>query len=174
MLILVLGGARSGKSTVAESMVSKLPAPVVYVATIRPDPSDPDLMRRIEAHQRRRPPAWTTVEAGVDLVGQLRDLTGTVLIDSLGPWLARHEPRDAALAALVDALAHRAGDTVVVSEEVGMSVHPSSEAGRHFRDAVGAANQQLAAAADQTLFVVAGRVLRTVPVDVDALLAGEA
>jgi adenosyl cobinamide kinase/adenosyl cobinamide phosphate guanylyltransferase len=173
MLILVIGGARSGKSAAAESLVHKLPAPVTYVATIAPDENDADLMRRIDLHQRRRPAAWTTLEAGADLPGRLRDVAGTVLLDSLGPWVARHSPGDDELVGLVGALTHRDGDTVVVSEEVGMSVHPSTEAGRVFRDAVGNVNQRLAEAADHTLFVVAGRLLRTAPVDADALIAGE-
>lgn len=173
MLILVLGGVRSGKSAAAESLVHKLPAPVTYVATIIPDEDDADLMRRIDAHRRRRPATWTTLEADADLPQQLGELAGTVLVDSLGPWVARSAPDDHAHVALVDALTSRPGDTVVVSEEVGMSVHPSSEAGRTFRDAVGNLNQRLAEAADHTLFVVAGRLVRTAPIDVDALTAGE-
>jgi adenosylcobinamide kinase/adenosylcobinamide-phosphate guanylyltransferase len=172
VLILVIGGARSGKSAAAEALASRLPAPVTYVATIIPDEQDANLMQRIEAHRRRRPESWTTLEAERGLPEQLRAVVGTVLLDSLGPWIAGHDPSAAELESLIDALRTRDGDTVVVSEEVGMSVHPSSEAGRLFRDAVGMANQQLAEAADDTLFLVAGRLVPTVALDADALLNG--
>jgi adenosylcobinamide kinase/adenosylcobinamide-phosphate guanylyltransferase len=161
MLIFVLGGARSGKSGVAESLVHNLPGPVTYVATIVPDPDDADLLQRIAAHQSHRPPSWRTVEASSALPDQLRELDGTVLIDSLGPWVSLHGSDDAASAGLLAALATRAGDTVVVSEEVGMSVHPSSPQGRAFRDALGRLNQRVAGIADRSLFVVAGQVLAT-------------
>jgi len=174
MLIFVLGGARSGKSGIAESIVHTLPAPVTYVATIAPEPNDDDLLRRIAAHQARRPKAWTTVDATAALPDQLHELAGTVLIDSLGPWVSLHEPSDAANADLIAALATRAGDTVVVSEEVGLSVHPSSPEGRAFRDALGRLNQRVAAIADQSLFVVAGRVLATRSFDPSDIVHGGA
>jgi adenosyl cobinamide kinase/adenosyl cobinamide phosphate guanylyltransferase len=172
MVILVVGGARSGKSGVAESLAHSLGAPVTYVATLVPDQADADLMQRIETHRRRRPATWATVEATVDLPAQLMDTAGTVLIDGLGPWVARYEPADAAVTTLLGALTTRPGDTVVVSEEVGMSVHPGTEAGRHFRDALGTLNQRLAQVADHTLLVVAGRVLPTVAFDPAAFLSG--
>lgn len=153
MITLVLGGARSGKSAVAESLVG---GDVTYVAT--GVATDDDMAARIEAHRARRPPTWTTVEAGDDLPGVLRATTGTVLVDALGPWVAarlEHPPVEG----LCDALVERDGDTVVVSEEVGLGVHPSSEAGRRFRDGLGEVNQRVAAVADEVLLVVAGRVL---------------
>ena len=111
---------------------------------------------------RRRDPAWTTVDAGEDLAGLLVTLQGTVLVDSLGPWVARalvsgDEGADGA--ALCAALGRRPGDTVVVSDEVGMAVHPSTEDGRRFQDALGAVNHAVSAAADRVYLVVAGRPL---------------
>lgn len=173
MLILVLGGARSGKSAVAESLTRRLPQPVTYVATLTPDERDADLICRIEAHRRRRPASWATLDATEHLADQLRGIAGTVLVDSLGPWVARHQPDDARTDLLRDALAARAGDSVVVSDEVGLSVHPSTAAGRAFRDLIGTLNQRLAAAADDTLLIVAGRVLATAPIDA-ATIVGSA
>lgn len=172
MLIFVLGGASSGKSGVAESIVRNLPSPVTYVATIIPDPDDADLHRRITAHRARRPQSWDTVEATAALPEQLHDIDGTVIIDSLGPWVSLHEPDDTSSAALIAALATRAGDTVVVSEEVGLSVHPSSQNGRAFRDALGRLNQRVAGVADRALFVVAGRILATDEFDPATVIDG--
>ena len=160
MITLVLGGARSGKSAVAERLAAALPTPVTYVATAAVDPADADHVARVAAHQARRDPAWTTVDAvGADLPAALRSHSGTVLVDSLGTWLTGHADLVADAADLCAALQERAGDTVVVSEEVGLGVHPSSELGRHFRDALGAVNVAVAEVADRVLLVVAGRVL---------------
>jgi adenosyl cobinamide kinase/adenosyl cobinamide phosphate guanylyltransferase len=160
MITLVLGGARSGKSAYAERLMAHRPTPVTYVATLQVG-DDGDLAARVARHRHRRPPEWRTVEAGRDLPELLVATPGSVLVDSLGPWVVGHgpgEPVDAA--ALCRAFAARAGDTVVVSEEVGLGVHPSSEAGRLFRDALGSLNQAAAAVADEVFFVVAGRALR--------------
>jgi adenosylcobinamide kinase/adenosylcobinamide-phosphate guanylyltransferase len=162
VITLVLGGARSGKSALAERLVSELPGPTTYVATlvtVTDGDHDDDVVARIAAHRARRPAAWHTVEAGLDLPGHLRATVGSVLLDSLGPWAALHDGRAVDGPALCRALAERQGDTVVVSEEVGSGVHPSSPAGRAFRDALGRLNQQVAAVADRVLLVVAGRVL---------------
>ena len=160
MITLVLGGARSGKSAYAERIMAHLPAPIIYVATLQLG-DDPDLSDRVARHRERRPAAWRTVEAGADLADVLERMTGSVLLDSLGPWVVSHGG-DTRVdgAGLCGALTGRAGDTVIVSEEVGLGVHPSSEAGRHFRDALGRLNQAVAAVADQSFLVVAGRALR--------------
>lgn len=170
MLILVLGGARSGKSAIAEQLASRLPQPVTYVATIAAEGDDDELARRIAAHRTRRPASWCTAHAVERLGEQLRDVTGTVLLDSLGPWVAMHQPSDKAVADVCAALEERAGDTVVVSDEVGLSVHPSSAAGLTFRDDLGDVNAAVAAVAQHTLLVVAGRVLTTAAFDVDAFV----
>lgn len=159
MIALVLGGARSGKSAVAERIAARLPGPVTYVATAAVDPADADHVARVAAHQARRDPTWTTVEAAHDLAGALQAASGTVLVDSLGTWVTSDADLDPDVAALCAALTGRAGDTVVVSEEVGLGVHPSSELGRRFRDALGGVNVAVAEVADEVLLVVAGRVL---------------
>ena len=161
MITLVLGGTRSGKSAVAEDLAARRGPPVTYVATMVPA-GDADLEARVAAHRRRRDPAWTTVDAGDDLPGLLATLSGTVLVDSLGPWVARAltQPDGGADGqSLCAALRRRSGDTVVVSDEVGMAVHPSTEDGRRFQDALGAVNHAVSAAADRVYLVVAGRPL---------------
>ena len=161
MITLVLGGRRSGKSAVAEDLAARHAPPVTYVATMVPT-GDADLEARVAAHRRRRDPAWTTVDAGDDLPGLLVTLSGTVLVDSLGPWVARAltQPDGGADGeSLCAALCRRSGDTVVVSDEVGMAVHPSTEDGRRFQDALGTVNHAVSAAADRVYLVVAGRPL---------------
>jgi len=160
MITLVLGGARSGKSVVAERLAARRAGPVTYVATAAVDPADGDHLERIRRHQARRDPGWTTVEAtGGHAVDVLGSIEGTVLLDSLGTWLTGHVEIAASLPALCAALSGRSGDTIVVSEEVGLGVHPSSDVGRRFRDALGAVNLAVAEVADEMLLVVAGRVL---------------
>lgn len=158
MIVLVLGGARSGKSVVAERRAARMPPPVTYMATAVVA-GDADFAARVARHRSRRPADWTTVEAGAALTGRLTDTAGTALVDSLGTWLALHRDFDVATQPLVDGLRRRRGDTVVVSEEVGLGVHPATGAGRRFRDALGSLNQAVADVADEVLLVVAGRVL---------------
>lgn len=158
MIVLFLGGARSGKSRLAERRANSLASPVTYVATAVVN-GDPDLAARVAVHRARRPATWPTVEAGARLSDVLPDIDGTVLVDSLGTWLAQHHDFQVDAAALIHALQQRTGDTIVVSEEVGLGVHPSSALGRLFRDALGTVNQAVAEIADEAFFVVAGRLL---------------
>lgn len=172
VLVLVLGGTRSGKSALAERLVSQLAAvddrPVTYVATAWVDPDDADHAARVAAHRARRPAGWATVECTVpdDLPGVLAGLSGPVLLDSLGTWVAGLPdlaPPPALLDALVGGLLDRPGDTVVVSEEVGLSLHAPTEAGRRFVDGLGATNQAVSAVAHRAVLVVAGRALTLPP-----------
>jgi adenosylcobinamide kinase / adenosylcobinamide-phosphate guanylyltransferase len=158
MKTLVLGGARSGKSLVAERLASRSGAPVTYLATMRLN-DDADLAARVKMHRQRRPEDWATIECDEDLAAVLSATSGTVLVDSLGPWLAGLSSREDLISSLCDAVRERTDDTVIVSDEVGLSVHPETEAGRNFRDALGTLNQRLAGACDDVLFVVAGRTL---------------
>ena len=168
MITLVLGGARSGKSAVAEGLVARCARPVTYVATMDPS-GDPELEARVDTHRRRRDPSWVTemVGAGGDLAGLLAGLEGAVLVDSLGPWVAgvggHAGDVEAQCRALCAALVARMGDTVLVSDEVGLAVHPSSAEGRLFRDALGAVNHAVSAVADAAYLVVAGRALELPP-----------
>lgn len=162
MITLVLGGARSGKSAVAEHLATQVAErrPVTYVATGVVSGTDADFAARVAAHRARRPSTWRTVEAGADLVGALHHLepSATVLVDALGTWVGAQPDLVVDVDALLAALA-RPGPTVVVSDEVGLGVHPSSELGRRFRDVLGDVNRAVAAVADEVLLVIAGRVL---------------
>ncbi len=157
MITLVLGGARSGKSELAERLVARLPAPITYIAT--GVASDPDIAARIAAHQARRPAAWATLEPP-DLAGAVAETRGTILVDALGSWVARADGFAVDIDGLLTALTGRTGDAVVVSEEVGLGVHPATDAGRRFRDALGVVNGRVAEVAGDVLLVVAGRALR--------------
>jgi adenosylcobinamide kinase/adenosylcobinamide-phosphate guanylyltransferase len=157
LITLVLGGARSGKSEVAERLVGDGPATYIATGTA----TDEAMADRIAAHRARRPRAWRTIEeGGAALPRVLADLVGPVLVDSLTTWLAAAPDFAVDHEALCVALAKRDGDTVVVSDEVGLGVHPSTEAGNRFRDSLGVVNQQVAAAAADVLLVIAGRTLR--------------
>ncbi len=164
MIVLVLGGTRSGKSALAEAMVARLEPPITYVATGWAAPEDPSMVERIAAHRAARPAAWVTVEAGGDLVGALRSYPeGAMLVDALGTWVAAHPDLAVDVDALIAALTGRTGPTVVVSEEVGLAVHPTTEAGRRFVDVMGTLNQAVAGVADEAYLVVAGRALSLPP-----------
>lgn len=165
-LTLVLGGTRSGKSGVAEGLASEAAAggQVTYVAT--GTATDADMEERIDAHRRRRPAHWATLEAGSgsDLPAVVALVPGVVLLDSLGTWVAGSwddATDDFAVDgdALAGALAGREPATVVVGEEVGLSLHATTPVGRRFVDAIGELNQTVAAVADRVVLVVAGRVL---------------
>jgi len=162
VITLVLGGTRSGKSEVAERLATAAAGdgPVTYVAT-GSAAGDADMAGRIARHRARRPAAWVTVEAGpgADLGSVVAGLAGTVLVDSLGTWVAGCADLAADGALLCATLAARPGATVVVSEEVGLGVHAPTEVGRRFADALGELNRAVADVADRVLLVVAGRVL---------------
>jgi len=155
VITLVLGGVRSGKSEVAERLAG--PGPGTYVATGLVSPGDDDFAERIARHRARRPEGWVTVEEPRAVPAVLARLHGPVLLDALGTWIANDLRPD--IDGLVAALVGRQDDTVVVSEEVGLGVHPVSEVGRLFADRLGEANRRVAEVADRCLLVVAGRVI---------------
>ncbi|AZA11803.1 bifunctional adenosylcobinamide kinase/adenosylcobinamide-phosphate guanylyltransferase [Corynebacterium gerontici] len=170
MRTLILGGARSGKSGVAESLVGD--ADCVYVATARPfgKEFDADFKARIASHRQRRPSHWTT-EDQRDLCECLaQHSTGILLVDDLATWLtARIDAAnawDSPMALLpslerelCEALAAASADVIMVSAEVGMSVIPEHPSARAFRDALGSLNQMVAGQSDRVLLVIAGQTL---------------
>ncbi len=172
--ILVLGGARSGKSRMAERLAAET-EPVTYVATATLDPHDAEMTARIERHRAGRPGGWTTREVPVDLADVLPTLTGgegSVLIDCVTLWLTNLMlglGSGPALGddAVLDALDRAAGAARVgrarvvwVSNEVGSGVVPANDLARRFVDLQGWANQRLAAACDAVHLCVAGLPLR--------------
>ena len=169
--VLVLGGARSGKSERAELRLAGEPD-VTYVATGNRGADDPDWAARVAAHRARRPAWWRTAET-TDLAGLLGTARGALLIDGIGPWLAAlldecgwdladeaaREKLAARTAELVGAWRQARGYVVAVSDETGLGVVPATPAGRLFRDELGRLNQALAAESEEAELIVAGRVL---------------
>ncbi|MCB1542550.1 MAG: bifunctional adenosylcobinamide kinase/adenosylcobinamide-phosphate guanylyltransferase, partial [Rhodoblastus sp.] len=128
LLVFVLGGARSGKSALAEARVTALAPPWIYIATAHA--FDDEMRARIAMHRDRRDMRWRTIEAPHDLVAALRDAPANapVLVDCLTLWLTNRLLADADLASerarLVEALAARDAPTFVVSNEVGLGIVP--------------------------------------------------
>jgi len=159
--ILVLGGARSGKSAYAEGLAAGDFGARVYIATA--EAGDSEMAERIAAHQERRGPDWVTVEEPVALAQAIESHArdgGFMLIDCITLWLSNlmHEGHDTveAVSSLCDALARAPGTVVVVSNEVGLGIVPENALARRFRDEAGRAHQALAACVDEVVFVVAG------------------
>lgn len=176
--VLVLGGARSGKSRYAERLLSAHPHVVYLAPEVSPDPKDPDAdqewLARILAHQARRPQHWTTRE-GADLAAAIHALAPgeAALLDCLGTWVTRlvdeadawSDPPHArelvgeAVHGLAAAVRTSAADVVLVSNEVGMGVVPASASGRLFADLLGEVNATMATACERVALVAVGRVL---------------
>ncbi len=159
-LSLVIGGARSGKSRHAENMLRACGRPRVYIATA--EAWDDEMRLRIAAHQQSRGPDWHSIEAPRDLAAALRGVPegSAVLVDCATLWLTNHLLMESDLAVeteiLLAALAVCTAPVVVVSNEVGWSIVPENALARAFRDHQGRLNQQLAAAADHVVTVIAG------------------
>lgn len=155
---LVLGGARSGKSRFAESLAH---GQKHYIATAKA--RDDEMGERIAQHRAQRGVGWTTHEEHYHLAGVLRPLNKAgsfILVDCLTIWLSNLmlAERDWQTAAdlLCSALEGQIADVVIVSNEVGLGIVPMMPLGRNFRDAQGLLNQQVAAAADNVVFIAAG------------------
>lgn len=157
-LTLVVGGARSGKSALAERMVRAAGGSPVYIATA--EAWDEEMAERIARHREDRGDGWTTIEAPRDLAGALAGVRGPVLIDCATLWLTNVMLAGADVAAegtaLLAALAAHPGPVVVVSNEVGWGIVPENALARAFRDEQGRLNQRLAAASDLVAGVMAG------------------
>jgi adenosyl cobinamide kinase/adenosyl cobinamide phosphate guanylyltransferase len=161
-LALVLGGARSGKSRAAETLLMQHAPPWVYIATA--EAKDADMRARIRLHQARRGKDWRTIEAPLALAQALAEAKAApVLVECLTLWLSNlilaGEDPEAAAAALESALEQRAAPSVLVANEVGLGIVPENALARRFRDAAGLLHQRLAARADYVLFMVAGLAL---------------
>jgi len=170
-LIFLLGGARSGKSSYAERWARQEGGAVLFVATA--EASDDDMRARIERHRASRPAAWHTLEApratarhiarcpaprNTVIVDCLTLLTSHILLD-LPAGATQAEANAAALRAADELLALQAqsqGSWLLVSNEVGMGLHPPTRLGGLFRDMLGRVNQRVAQGADEVLLLVAG------------------
>lgn len=159
--MLVLGGARSGKSRYAQSIAEAAGGRLVFVATAQA--FDDEMTDRIRRHRADRDARWTTVEAPLDLAGAIAaaDSEDTVvLVDCLTLWasnlLLGEEDADARLALMLDVLAGARGQVILVANEVGLGIVPDNALARRFRDLAGTINQRVAAAVDRVHMTVAG------------------
>ncbi|MDN5325767.1 MAG: adenosylcobinamide kinase / adenosylcobinamide-phosphate guanylyltransferase [Moorella sp. (in: firmicutes)] len=175
-LIMVTGGSRSGKSSLAENLAGEAGGEVVYLATAIV--KDEEMAARVALHRNRRPASWRTIETPLEVIETIKQegrQADTLLLDSLGMWLSNllndyhyqvendREQREE-LVAKITARARELAITayqvrarvIVVTEEVGLGLVPSHPLGRLFRDLLGLANQELARRADRVYLVVAG------------------
>lgn len=169
-LILIMGGARSGKSSYAEKLAAGFGPVVLYIATA--EAGDDEMAARIAKHQRERPATWRTLESPVGVgaaLARVETRPSAVLLDCLTLLvtnvLLAHEDKSpeevdalvqTEIEAIVAAQRHLQAPLLVVSNEVGLGLVPTYPLGRLYRDVLGRANQRLAAAADRVLFLVAG------------------
>jgi adenosyl cobinamide kinase/adenosyl cobinamide phosphate guanylyltransferase len=164
-LTFLVGGARSGKSRLAQALAIRADRPVVVIATA--EPGDDEMAARIDRHRAERPAGWTTIEESLDLDGAIASVHpgAFVLVDCLTLWVSNllgghgdERIEELAATAAARAAAHPGG-AVAVSNEVGMGVVPTNAMARRYADLLGRVNAVWAAAADRPLLVVAGRVL---------------
>jgi adenosyl cobinamide kinase/adenosyl cobinamide phosphate guanylyltransferase len=168
-LVLVTGGARSGKSALAVEIAAAQQRPVAFLATAQA--GDAEMAARIARHRAGRPRGWRTVEEPLALESAIAAIAAgdCLLIDCLSLWAANAlaagdadgdaDAVEAAGRAAAALAARRAGPTVAVTNEVGMGVVPATPLGRRYRDVLGRVNATWAAAADHALLVVCGRAL---------------
>ena len=164
-MTLLLGGARSGKSALAERLAARWDGPVAVVVTAQA--RDAEMAERIR-HRAQRPAGWQTIEEPLELEAALANAPAgaQVLLDCLTLWVSNlleqgltdDQVTGRARSAAATAAA-RPGPTVVVSNEVGSGIVPADALARRYRDLLGQVNAVWAATADQTLLLVAGRAM---------------
>ena len=163
-LHLILGGSRSGKSRRAEAVAAAKRVPVTYVATYATAQSDPEMEDRVARHRKQRPAHWKTIENRFDLKALFQDQRNSlILVDCLTLWLSYRQMtgagEEAILAELEEAVrgvGPQSLGLIIVSNELGLGLVPSSPEGRNFRDLTGRANQLMARLASRVEFMVAG------------------
>jgi adenosylcobinamide kinase/adenosylcobinamide-phosphate guanylyltransferase len=167
-VVLLVGGARSGKSRLAQARAESLAesaGELVYIATGQP--FDAEMSERIARHQLDRGPRWRTVESPLDLPAAIARESGperVLLVDCLTLWLSNlmlgDHDTSAAIARLLETLTGRSGTVLLVSNEVGMGIVPDNALARRFRDEAGRLNQDVAQVADEVHLVAAGLAIR--------------
>lgn len=165
---LILGGARSGKSRLAEQLAADLAAnkqgTVTYIATSDTQYNDGEMRERIAHHRDQRPAAWPTVEEPVALAQALRSSAANsdcILVDCLTLWLTNLLMADDGVfererQALLDTLSTITTDVIMVSNEVGLGVVPMGELSRRYVDEAGRLHQDVAAISERVIFTAAG------------------
>lgn len=159
--VLVLGGARSGKSLFAEERCAAETGDKIYLATAQAH--DDEMQARIQQHQDRRGSDWLLLEEPIELVAALESNAAsdrTILVDCITLWISNLmlDSKDVAgqVARLSDLIPSLAGNLMFVSNEVGLGIVPDNALGRAFRDEAGLANQILADVCDEVVFMAAG------------------
>lgn len=159
--LLVLGGARSGKSRYAQAQAEALPGKLVYIATA--EALDAEMEDRIARHRGDRGPRWNTVEAPLDLAEAIAAQSASdivLLVDCLTLWASNlilaERDVSAAISGLIAAMADAPGKIILVSNEVGLGVVPDNALARRFRDIAGEINQAVAACVDSAVLMTAG------------------
>jgi len=167
---MVSGPASSGKSRWAEHLAMISGRPIIYLATGPLLPDDNAWQERLERHRRRRPASWSQQEVAGDLAQALRELAAdqVALVDSLGTWVAcllelEGLPWQRQLEDLLAAIESCPASLVVVCEETGWGVVPSTASGGRFRDRLGMLQQQLMARSDRAWLVLQGRAIDLLP-----------
>jgi adenosyl cobinamide kinase/adenosyl cobinamide phosphate guanylyltransferase len=164
-LTVLVGGARSGKSSLAVRLAGAHNIPVVFIATAEVREDD-EMAARIGLHRAERPNDWQTIEEPLNLQEALATAPGEscVVVDCLSLWVAnlleRGDEVESAAAAAAVAASRRSAPTIAVTNEVGMGVVPATPLGRAYRDVLGRVNAIWSAAAAESYLVVAGKVLR--------------
>jgi adenosylcobinamide kinase/adenosylcobinamide-phosphate guanylyltransferase len=171
MITTLTGGARSGKSTYAVNLGRRHQGPVLFVATA--PPLDDDMKSRIARHVAERPD-WPTVEEPFDISQLIRAATSPtlVIVDCLTLWVSNLMWRgdtdaevESVASRLADDLRTTSADVILITNEVGLGVHPESELGRRYRDLLGRVNQIFVAVSDRALFMMSGRPLTLSPIE---------
>ena len=166
-LTLITGGARSGKSALAQRIGEAWPEQVFFYATATA--GDDDMAKRIKKHRLSRPQSWSTIESPLGALSDLRETPegALVIFDCLTMWVANHllggaenEEIEQATAALVKLFDSRESPTIVVTNDVGLGIVPDNELARRYRDTLGRVNQLVAESATMTLFASCGKVTR--------------
>ncbi|MFC1916625.1 bifunctional adenosylcobinamide kinase/adenosylcobinamide-phosphate guanylyltransferase [Chloroflexota bacterium] len=183
-IILITGGARSGKSHFAQELAPRLGEPVLFVATAVA--GDEEMKHRIEEHQKTRPATWSTLEATIHIGNQVSQKIGgaqAVIVDCITllvsnilgeysdqageqidtPFIERKVINE--ISELVECINHLDASFIMVTNEVGMGLVPANKIGRVYRDLLGKANQMLAERADEIYLMVAGLPVKIEPVN---------
>ncbi|MDV5824280.1 bifunctional adenosylcobinamide kinase/adenosylcobinamide-phosphate guanylyltransferase [Sphingobium naphthae] len=166
--LLVLGGARSGKSRYAQGKAEALPGELIYLATAQA--FDDEMRERIALHRADRGPRWSTVEAPLELAEAITAYSmpeTVVLVDCLTLWASNLMLADRNMAAategLVRSLSAARGPVILVANEVGLGIVPDNALARRFRDVAGRINQEMAGVVEEVVVMVAGLPLTLKP-----------
>jgi adenosylcobinamide kinase/adenosylcobinamide-phosphate guanylyltransferase len=180
--ILITGGARSGKSQMAQALAEQAKGEVLFIATAFP--GDDEMRERIEEHKKARPVSWRTVEVTENVGSRIREdirSAKTVIIDCITLLVSnvfgRYADKDGEIVdsaaaeeavvdeitRLLDCLAHTPGNFIIVTNEVGLGLVPDNKLGRIYRDVLGKANRLLAEGVDEVYLMVAGLPLKIKP-----------